>query len=433
MVIRISSPNEKLLDILYKNPSTDGGLYLKELKNGVIVGNAIDNNHYDVVFQDTKYSYLPEDSNQIDFQSYCNPLLVVHICNDLFGHILKSRKEYSERNINWLNRTQGEIDTQSCTIEVSGFYIHSNWNKDGKFLLAKYFDGITIEPVQGRVFKLTIKEKTVFDALNLLSLVAVFTHITNEYGIFLYIDDHFAIKYARILTNLEKVPYFVFYLFIKRAIKSERQFKDIAPMFSEYFAKMGRSAEFSYYDNYQDRIRFILDQIREEFAVMDIGCGELKYYNQLMRKGFKSNYYAVDKDEDYKTLSESLSNKFEADNLHFFTSVDECTPSEKVTILLTEVIEHNTLEDAKLLIGKALSLDYNKIIITTPNVEFNTFYEIEELRHDDHNFELTRNEFRDLIESSTEGMKVTCEFFHLGDKIDGVQPTQAVVITQQNN
>ena len=53
------------------------------------------------------------------------------------------------------------------------------------------------------------------------------THITNEYGEYTYIDDSFAQKYARILTNIDDVPYFVFYLFIKRAVKSERQLSEI--------------------------------------------------------------------------------------------------------------------------------------------------------------------------------------------------------------
>ena len=75
--------------MLFKNPHTDAGLYFKPLKNGVVVGNAVSAHTYEVVFQDTKYSYLPEESNQIDFQSYCSPLTVLQVCNELFTHLLK--------------------------------------------------------------------------------------------------------------------------------------------------------------------------------------------------------------------------------------------------------------------------------------------------------------------------------------------------------
>ena len=74
MIIKITSPNDHLMDILFKNPDTDFGLYFKPLKNGQIAGNIVDKHHYEVVFQDEKYSYLPEDCNQIDYQSYCTPL-----------------------------------------------------------------------------------------------------------------------------------------------------------------------------------------------------------------------------------------------------------------------------------------------------------------------------------------------------------------------
>jgi hypothetical protein len=70
MIIKLTSENKYFLDILYKNPNTDEGLYLKELKNGIVVGNAVSKNEYHCVFLDTKHSYLPEEGNQIDFQSY---------------------------------------------------------------------------------------------------------------------------------------------------------------------------------------------------------------------------------------------------------------------------------------------------------------------------------------------------------------------------
>ncbi len=60
MILKIRSKNDYLLDILFKNPNTDYGLYFKTLKNGQIVGNAVNKHYYEVVFQDTKYSYLPE-------------------------------------------------------------------------------------------------------------------------------------------------------------------------------------------------------------------------------------------------------------------------------------------------------------------------------------------------------------------------------------
>lgn len=431
MIIKITSNNDYFLDLLFKNPDTDLGLYCKPLKNGQIVGNAIDKHHYDIVFQDTKYSYLPEDSNQIDYQSYCSPLVILHICNELFAHILKSKEEFMAKAINWLGITQGEADTESCTIEVPSFYIDSNWYRNGRFLLAKYFGGINIEQQSNRVFKLTVTAKSVFEAVNLLALVALFTHVTNNYSVYTYIDDQLAQKYGRILTNINNVPYFVFYLFIMRAVKSPRQFVELKPVFESYLGKSGLKADLVLEGTYRQRILFITSLLEKDIPVLDIGCGEFTYYKKMMALDFTAPYYAVDTDPQFEQLAQHISRRYEDDNLVFLHSLDEFKTDTQVNILLTEVIEHNPLEDAKALIKKALSYNFHKLIITTPNATFNQFYNMEQdLRHNDHHFELTQIEFENLIEECLTDKNMNIEYFQLGDKLNGIQPTQGCIITK---
>jgi len=376
---------------------------------------------------------MPEEANQIDYQSYCTPLAVLHICNELFSHILKSKDEFSSKNIQWLGITQGEADTKSCTIEVPSFYIDSNWYRNGKFLPSKYFNGIEVIQQSSRIFSLTISAKSIFEVFNLLALVSLFTHVTNDYGMFTYIDDSLAQKYGRILTNIDNVPYFVFYLFIMKAVKSERQFNELKPVFENYLAKYGLKADLVLQGTYLQRIYFITNQLEKDIPILDIGCGEFTYYKKMMNKEFSSVYYAVDQDERFERLAESVSRRYNEDNLIFMKSLEEFDSKDTVNILLTEVIEHNLLEDAKGLIRRALSYNFNKIIITTPNVEFNQFYTMDsEMRHDDHYFEPTRQEFFDLISECTVEENVNIEFFQLGDSLNGIQPTQGCVITGKN-
>ena len=432
MILKIKSNNDRLLDILYKNPDTDNGLYFKSLKNGQVVGNTVNKNYYEVVFQDTKHSYMPEEANQIDYQSYCSPLAVLHICNELFGHILKSKAEFSLKDIKWLGITHGEADTESCTIEIPSFYIDSNWYRNGRFLPAKYFDGIEVQQQTGRIFCLKITAKSVFEAFNLLALVALFTHMTNDYGMFTYIDDNLAQKYGRILTNIDNVPYFVFYLFIMKTIKSERQFIELKPVFESYLAKYGLEANFVLQGTNLQRIQFITNLLEKDTAILDIGCGELTYYKKMMKEGFLSTYYAVDHNERFEKLAENISRRYDDNNLVFMNSLEEFDSKEIVNILLTEVIEHNSMDVAKELIKKALSYNFNKLIISTPNVDFNQFYNLEaDMRHEDHHFELTRQEFIDLITECTDGQNVNIDFFRLGDSLNGIQPTQGCVITRK--
>ncbi|NDV58416.1 hypothetical protein [Bacteroides sp. 519] len=430
MILKIKSDNHYLLDILYKNPDTDFGLYFKSMKNGQVVGNAVSKHCYEVVFQDTRYSYMPEDANQMDYQSYCSPLAILHICNELFNHLLKSKEEYEVKEIAWLHITQGEADTESCTIEVPSFYIDSSWYRKGKFLLSKYFEGILVEQQSNRIFKLTITAKSIFEAFNLLALVALFTHATNEYSIYTYIDEHLAQKYGRILTNIDNVPYFVFYLFIMRAVKSPQQFEELKPVFENYLAKNGLEANLVLMGTTRQRLEFITKQLEADIPVLDIGCGEFMYYKKMMQKGFTAPYHAVDQDARFVKLSESVGRRYDEDNLHFYSSVDEFTSSEKVNIIMTEVIEHNPLAEVPKLIGKALSYNFNKLIITTPNAEFNQHYTMDsDMRHEDHHFEPTRQEFKELIETCTANMSLNIEYFQLGDSLNGIQPTQGCIIS----
>jgi hypothetical protein len=433
MILKIKSSNDRLLDILYKNPDTDSGLYCKPLKNGQVIGNAVSKNEYEVVFQDKRYSYCSEDSNMIDYQSYCSPLAALHVCNELFGHILKSRAEFAKTPIKWLGVTQGEADSAACTIEIPSFYIDSTWYRNGKFLLSKYFKGIEVVRQSPRIFRLTVTGKSVFDALNLLSLTAVFAHVTNSYSMFVYIDDSLAQKFGRILTNIENVPYFVFYLFIMRTVKSVRQFEELKPVFERYLASNGLQANLVIESTSRQRTTFITNLLELNMPILDIGCGELIYYKKMKARDFAAPYHAVDKNPDMEQLAEVMVRRYEDNNLFFYPSLEAFTSGEQVNIILTEVIEHNTLDEAKELITKALSYNFSKLIITTPNVEFNPFYSMEEeFRHKEHRFELTREAFRSLIASCTKernmDMDVNIDYFYLGDSLNGIQPTQGCII-----
>jgi hypothetical protein len=105
--------------------------------------------------------------------------------------------------------------------------------------LSKYFEGIEVVQQSPRIFRLTVTGKSVFDAFNLLALVAIFAHVTNNYALFTYIDDSLAQKLGRILTNIENVPYFIFYLFILRAVKSVKQFEELKPVLNGIWQTTG--------------------------------------------------------------------------------------------------------------------------------------------------------------------------------------------------
>jgi len=430
MIIKIKSQNSKLLDVLHKNPSTDQGLYLSPLKKGVIVGHVINANQYDVLFQDTKYSYLPEESNLLDCQSHCSPLVVLDILGALFQHILKAEEVYKSTVIKWLGKTYSEIDDSRCDIEIPSFYVHSGWAKAEDFLLSKYFSNVSISKDTGRIYNLRVEGSNIFQAINLLSVVSVFCHVTNNYGIRTFITESFAQKYSRILTNVQNVPYFIFYLFTKRAIKTREQFELVKPEFEKYLESQGMTSELTYLPTHQARISYIIDKIDTPKPVLDIGCGELKYYKALRKSNFYEEYIAIDEDEKFHQLVERTKEERNDKKLTFHQDFIRVDKKKVFNILLTEVIEHNTEEVAFNLVKSLLDYSFNQIIITTPNVKFNKFYSDElEKRHHDHDFEFDTIEFKNFIEKSIEGRQdLTAEFDFIGDRLNDTQPTQVAII-----
>ncbi len=422
MLLKFNSSNPYLLDILYKNPNTDLGLYLKPLKNGVIVGNAVDAHHYEVVFQDTKYSFL-QDETQLDFQSYCNPSVVLHILSELFLHLLVDKNVYFEKEVSWLSKKHQDIDNQVLTIDVPNIYLDSNWFNERGFLLSKYLPQVRMEHQIGNNYSLHIEGKTVFEAMNLLAITACFIDITNTFKTTWLTEDWY-VKYVRILTNVANVPYFVFYLFIKRCIKSPKVFEMVKPTLENYFKN--DVVKFVFTDTHQTRKDNIFNVLGCDFPIIDVGCGELQYYKMFAGKGFSKNYYAIDRDENVVFLVEKLQ-KNGADKLEFFNDIAVCDVSEKVNIIISEVIEHNTLDDTKAILETVKKYNFNKIIITTPNRAFNTHYSMSSaFRRDDHVYEMDSDEFNSLITNTFEGFEI--EISQIGDSINGVSPTQMAVI-----
>ena len=429
MIIQFISSNKFLLDILNKNPHTDEGLYLSPLKNGIVIGSCDAKHQYSVLFQDIAGSYQKDPDNQLDFQHLCNPLIILHICTLLFNHLLKDRSTYQSGEIKWLGETRAAIDTLPCRIILPSVYIDSSWYKNGSFLLTKYFPGLDVQAQSGKIYRIAVQGASVYEAINLLCLTALFIHLTNIDALDKYIDASFAQKYVRILTNLEHVPYFVGYLFIQKAVKNKKQFSLIKPVLENYLSTQGISARLTHQSTQLSRLDFITEKIGTTLPVLDIGAGEFAYYKRLINAGFLHSYYAVDKDARLEKLAENIMDRTGRDNLHFFLDLADVPRQEKINIIMSEVIEHNELAEAAQLIKQALSFNFNQIIISTPNADFNPFYFSTGMRHEDHHFEMTSQQFREFLEEYTKdqtGIKVS--FAQVGDELNKICPTQIAII-----
>ncbi|MDR3599535.1 MAG: 3' terminal RNA ribose 2'-O-methyltransferase Hen1 [Desulfosporosinus sp.] len=108
----------------------------------------------------------------------------------------------------------------------------------------------------------------------------------------------------------------------------------------------------------------------------------------------------------------------------------------KDVMILNEVIEH--IEECRLprvmdtILG---SYKPNVLLITTPNVEYNSVYQMdEELRHKDHRFEWTRTEFSKWTDTWAKNYAYAVQLDGIGEEVAGHgHPSQIAIFTRRGD
>lgn len=96
---------------------------------------------------------------------------------------------------------------------------------------------------------------------------------------------------------------------------------------------------------------------------------------------------------------------------------------------MTEVIEHMSTKEARALILQLCrEVDFASFIITTPNADFNPYYELSGFRHDDHKWEMGEQAFQTWMNEIMQTAGVEGEFVKIGDQVNGMPTTQGVIL-----
>jgi 3' terminal RNA ribose 2'-O-methyltransferase Hen1 len=179
----------------------------------------------------------------------------------------------------------------------------------------------------------------------------------------------------------------------------------------------------------QIRLNSVLEQLKKSKAksVLDLGCGEGKLLRLLLKEKQFNNIAGMD--VSYTALTKGK------DRLHW----EEMAPKQKERIKLfqgaltykdsrlegydsaaiIEVIEH--LDENRLKSFERVVFEFAKpktIILTTPNIEYNVMFEkmdANTLRHTDHRFEWTRDEFENWAGQVAKRNNYNIEFLPIGD------------------
>lgn len=195
------------------------------------------------------------------------------------------------------------------------------------------------------------------------------------------------------------------------------------------------------------RLSSVLEQLQKSGAakVIDLGCGEGKLLRILLKH--KQFQEITGMDVSYSELSKAK------DRLHW----DELAPKQKERLqlfqgsltykdqrledydaaTLVEVIEH--LDENRLRALERVVFEFAKpktVVLTTPNAEYNIAYKNMKtgtMRHHDHRFEWTREEFESWAKEVAQRNNYQVKFLPVGDVIEEIgAPTQMGIFMIDN-
>lgn len=412
--LQLQSDNPQFTFLIRKNPAS--GMAVRQLRHGLLFGYYTrgDARQFNCWFRDSSAQVSYDTEKQFEFNDVTRYSAATYInhCFDEFFHELNVKDQPGDdagyENSLLLNC----IRAKQRTLEI----------------FARAFGDFTLdyESIATGFFRVRIHTRRPLRMLLCFAgVLALLCAIHNrELAV---VDDKQLVKFARFIRDLD-APYFVRYQFKANLIRRGATFE----LVREYLENDRIRLEIGH--NFAQRQRFVGRNLTGD-AIIDVGCGEGHYLRFARDTG---QYFAIDREQACRQQVAIRAGKLELTNVTVLSSLGELPTLEgRVTVLLTEVLEHNALTDARELLLQCL-LPGARVIVTTPNRDFNVHYAFDEdedspedvprFRHEGHVFEFNDAEFRAFILEATRDRDVAVAFHQIGDSVDGVSPQSAAII-----
>ena len=194
----------------------------------------------------------------------------------------------------------------------------------------------------------------------------------------------------------------------------------------------------------EQRISAVIQTLKENGArsVIDLGCGEGRYMKELLQHkefdsigGIDVSPRVLEKAADRLKLDRLPERRREKVSLFQSSLVyKDARLKDYDACICVEVIEHMDLE--RIPVFERVLFGYTHprlVIVTTPNIEYNKKFETlaaGKLRHGDHRFEWTREQFESWANNVADQYQYSCVFAPIGPVDEELgPPTQICVFT----
>lgn len=410
-ILTLTSDHPEFTQLIKKHP--EGGLQLRGIRNGTGFGWYEDPQTYCMYFQDygTNLSFRStreEQQHYLNVKQYSAPQVYLSLMTEYLKSAMKtaeSGKSHNQLVISMVEIKKVELFQSICRI-LSEFEI-------------------TEESLMAGFYQVKLTTNSLYQLLQGAYLVLLL--LAKESSTFLDEGDSLIERGIQALQGI-KAPYYLRNLFVRKFLyKKESFFK-----YKEAVEEQGREEiVFSYRGTGYSRIDKVRELLDMKHDILDVGCGGGAYF-RLAEK--VDSYVGVDIDPEVLAYAKDRGERMGLENIQLYSSLDEVTFQEGTDILLMEVIEHMSLKEAADLLQRLLNEPFHRLILSTPNKDFNAFYGLpdNQMRHEDHKFELGAIEFQKWL-TKTVGNEFTIHFFTTGDQVNGIATTQGAMIRRKEH
>lgn len=403
--LTLESNNPQFSFIINKNPNNPEKAIAKEIRQGCAVGWFPNNNpqKFCVRFIDPpqSMSYNKAAYEYLDVTALSSSSAYSNIIKEVFNSVLK---------------VDNPLDTNDfqCVVTLGFIKCYRRFLEQ----FSKFFgERITYEEQAKFIYRVQFSTSSIRESIHITNLFCVFMMLNDE-DQYVDVSEDMVGKYIKSVQAV-KCPYYIANLFKVQLLRSEKLFKTYA---STLASACTEDVKFQFGSIFEARKKWIENHLVLKNNIVDIGAGDTFNYGYLSKR-IKGLYYPVDKDLSVReTIKRKVSNKkFDnvVDPVENWDSVKDLLEGN-TEVLLTEVLEHNTIKEAKELLLSVINHEHvRSLLVTLPLLNFNQYYLIEDgaLRHEDHQWELTNEIEQDLnsLLSNTNG--ITYKWSLVGDII----------------
>lgn len=414
-IVQVKSSNPMLSFLIKKNPNS--GMLLRTVRKGVAYGWYTNDSTFNVYFKDAdnEISYKQNQNDNFEYLNvsrYNTPLFPLNAISEFFSAPLKALDDRD------LEGYEHSFHINLIHIELTRYIdFFEKHMKDYSFV---------VEHQAHKSYSLKVSTtKSLYQLLHVVSVLCLFLSMFGDE--YIDISDDILGKYIK-SVNVIDAPFYIRSLFARNFLNSKDRFK-------KYKAELEQTRRydirFDFGGTAMQRRNFIASNLIFNKSILDVGCGE-GYYALPFANKLESSYYAIDINEELLEIVKSKAKSREVDNIVTYSSIDyflEGYSGEQVDVIVTEVIEHMSQDEAReLILQICKQVTFDRLIITTPNADFNLFYEISGFRHDDHKWEMGQQQFQQWFTELMEGTGLSFEFASIGDEVNQLQTTQGVIV-----